>query len=187
MVAASGDAVYVELVNGVGETVGCMSKLEAHQHGGQLHRAVSVVLFKGERLLLQRRALSKYHFAGYWANTCCSHPFPGESPLAAAKRTLETEMGIEADLGEVGAFCYRERDPKSGLVEYEYDHVFLGEIDDEPEPNPREISEIRWLAASEYASLDNVAPWLPLILDLLARKDGKYKAFANQALALSYQ
>lgn len=115
----------VILVNEKDEPIGTMEKLEAHQKGA-LHRAFSVFLFnpKGE-LLLQRRALHKYHSAGLWTNTCCSHPRPGEETSAAAHRRLKEEMGMEADLRFMTSFQYRS-EFENGLTEHEFDHVFIG-------------------------------------------------------------
>ncbi|MET9933122.1 NUDIX domain-containing protein, partial [Streptomyces sp. NPDC006324] len=77
--------IMLELVDEDGRTIGTAEKLTAHQAPGQLHRAFSVFLFdETGRLLLQRRALGKYHSPGVWSNTCCGHPYPGEAPFAAA-------------------------------------------------------------------------------------------------------
>ncbi|MFM8243829.1 MAG: isopentenyl-diphosphate Delta-isomerase, partial [Crocinitomicaceae bacterium] len=83
----------VVLVNELDQDLGVMEKLEAHQKG-LLHRAFSVLIFNSNNeLLLQRRAFGKYHSEGLWTNTCCSHPYPGETILSAGKRRLKEEMG----------------------------------------------------------------------------------------------
>lgn len=104
---------------------GTMEKMEAHEKG-LLHRAFSVFIFnkKGD-FLLQQRALDKYHNGGLWTNTCCSHPFPGEYVLDAAKRRLYEEMGFETELSPSFNFTYRATFD-NGLTEYEFDHVFTG-------------------------------------------------------------
>jgi len=85
----------LQLVNEMGLTIGTVDKLSAHENGGRLHRAVSVVLFDDSgRILIQRRSASKYHFAGKWANAACSHPFEGESLEQAGRRALAEEPGI---------------------------------------------------------------------------------------------
>lgn len=148
-----------------------MEKISAHRDGGSLHRAISVLLFDSEgRILIQKRAADKYHFGGYWANTCCSHPAPGEAPLEAALRTLQREMGMGAELDQVGEFVYRATDAESGLTEWEYDHVFFGKSQAAPAPNPNEVSEIAWLTPSELQKLidekrEEVSPWLIEIFD----------------------
>ena len=89
------EAIMLELVDEDGATIGTAEKLAAHQPPGQLHRAFSVFLFDEQgRLLLQRRALGKYHSPGVWSNTCCGHPYPGEAPFAAAARRTYEELGI---------------------------------------------------------------------------------------------
>ncbi len=76
----------VILVDQDDQPVGTMEKMEAH-HSGLLHRAFSVFIFnsKGE-LLLQQRALDKYHSPGLWTNTCCSHPRPGEAYISCCQQ-----------------------------------------------------------------------------------------------------
>src|SRR5690606_36456296 len=115
---------YVMLVDEQDHVVGTMEKIEAHRLG-RLHRAISVFVFDGEqRLLLQQRALHKYHSPGLWTNTCCTHPRPGETALAAANRRLGEEMGLKGDLAF--AFTFRYREPfDNGLIEHELDHVFI--------------------------------------------------------------
>ena len=100
---------YVVLVNNKGEEIGKEEKLRAHQLG-ELHLAFSVFIFnkKGE-LLLQRRSLEKYHSAGLWSNTCCSHPRPGFDIKEEAVRRLKEEMGIKEELKEIFSFIYKVR------------------------------------------------------------------------------
>ena len=97
---------HVVLVDEHDKEIGTMEKMEAHQKG-LLHRAFSVLVFnsKGE-LLLQQRALSKYHSGGLWTNTCCSHPQPGETIVQAAQRKLMQEMGFVCDLTYSHKFIY---------------------------------------------------------------------------------
>ena len=122
---------------------GTGEKLEIHRRG-LLHRAFSVFLFDGERLLVQRRAAGKYHSAGLWANTCCSHPREGEPLAEAVLRRLEEECGIAgAEVQEAGSFVYRAVFP-NGLTEYEVDHVFAGEYAGAFDPDPEEIAELRY-------------------------------------------
>src|SRR5689334_1471602 len=101
------DLEQVVLVDEDDREVGLASKLDAHR-AGQRHRAVSVFVFDTDgRLLLQRRSAGKYHSGGRWANTCCSHPRPGESTGEAASRRLREEMGVECSLEPRGQFTYR--------------------------------------------------------------------------------
>src|SRR5258708_39555709 len=102
-----------------------MEKMQAHR-SALLHRAFSVFVFnsKGE-MLLQRRALNKYHSGGLWTNACCSHPQPGESIEISARKRLMEELGFDVPLEKIFDFVYRS-DFDNGLTEHEFDHVFVG-------------------------------------------------------------
>ncbi|QNL48871.1 isopentenyl-diphosphate Delta-isomerase [Olivibacter sp. SDN3] len=136
----------VILVNLQDEIVGSMEKMEAHQKG-ILHRAFSVFLFNSEdELLLQRRAMHKYHSGGLWTNTCCSHPAPGETIMNAAKRRLVEEMGIVADLKLIDSFIYKAH-LDNGLIEHEYDHLLTGNYNGEVAlVNQEEVMDFKWIA-----------------------------------------
>ena len=118
----------VILVDEKDNPIGVAEKMEAHEKG-LLHRAFSVFIFnsKGE-MLLQQRALHKYHSGGLWTNACCSHPNPGEDILAASQRRLKEEMGFEVSVEKVFDFMYKT-EFDNGLAEHEFDHVFAGEYD----------------------------------------------------------
>ncbi len=158
----------VVLVDENDREIGVEEKIKAHENGGRLHRAISVFVFnsKGE-LLLQRRALSKYHAPGLWANTCCSHPRPGESAEQAAKRRLKEEMGFTCELKEIFSLIYKAH-VGNGLTEHEYDHVFLGFWEGEPHPAPEEVCEWRWASVEEIEkdlkeNPGKYAPWFRII------------------------
>lgn len=158
---------------------GAMEKLAAHRAPGTPHLAFSVVLSDAEgRLLLQRRSDDKHHFRGRWANTCCSHPRPGEGVVEACRRRLSFELGLDAtfDLEVAGAFWYRAEDPGSGLVEHEYDVVVLGRLPDDATlaPRPDEVAELAWLSVEEATALaagPEAAPWLGLVLEVVRDPD----------------
>ncbi|AZS75239.1 isopentenyl-diphosphate delta-isomerase [Streptomyces lydicus] len=164
------EPIMLELVDEDGTTIGTAEKLAAHQPPGQLHRAFSVFLFdeKG-RLLLQRRALGKYHSPGVWSNTCCGHPYPGEAPFAAAARRTAEELGLAPSLlAEAGTVRYNHPDPASGLVEQEYNHLFVGLVRAEPAPDPEEIGETAFVTPEELAERHAGAPfsaWFMTVLD----------------------
>jgi isopentenyl-diphosphate delta-isomerase len=161
----------VILVDESDNELGTCEKLEAHLNGGRLHRAFSVFLFHPDgRLFLQRRAAGKYHFPGLWTNACCSHPRPGESTDAAAHRRLGEELGIDAEISEAFAFVYRAEDPASGLTEHEFDHVFLGTFDGEPNLNLSETDAYRWISRADLlveleTSPENFTPWFKIALE----------------------
>jgi len=124
--------------------VSLCEKLQAHVEG-KLHRALSVILFNDQgELLLQQRAHSKYHSGGLWTNTCCSHPRPGEPALDAAKRRLFEEMGICCALDKSFDFVYRAVVDKN-LIEHEFDHVYFGRFNAEPQLNPEEAAAWKWM------------------------------------------
>jgi isopentenyl-diphosphate delta-isomerase len=167
-------AERVVLVGERGEPIGSAGKLDAHRPPGMLHLAFSVFVFdRRGRVLLQQRAAGKYHFAGRWSNTACGHPRPGETLVAAATRRLVEEMGIDAELSEVGHFRYRAVDPASHLVENELDHVLVGCTDAEPRPDPDEVGDWRWVGVAELRSdlgahAERYSPWLRQALDVAA-------------------
>jgi isopentenyl-diphosphate delta-isomerase len=156
----------VILVDKQDNAQGSMDKMEAHVQG-KLHRAVSVFLFNSAGdLLLQQRAVEKYHSAGKWSNTCCSHPRPGEANMDAAHRRLMEEMGMECHLKHQFSFIYRT-EFNNGLVEHEYDHVFTGVSDELPVPDPAEAADYRYLSPVDIANdlrqyPDNYTEWFKI-------------------------
>ncbi len=138
----------VILVDKADNEVGVEEKMEAHREG-KLHRAFSIFVFSSDgRLLLQQRALSKYHCPGLWSNTCCSHPRPGELVEAAAHRRLVEEMGFDCPLREAFSFTYKVKFD-NGLVENEFDHVLMGRYDGVVKANPDEAESWKWLGINE--------------------------------------
>mgnify|MGYP000583820652 CR=1 FL=1 len=132
------------LVDQNDKVVGFGEKMQVHQEG-QLHRAFSLfVINSNNQLLLQKRAYSKYHSGGLWANTCCSHPLKGENIEETIHTRLMEEMGFDCELNPFFKFLYRV-DLDNGLTEYEYDHVFLGRFEGAPDPNPEEVCDWKWM------------------------------------------
>ena len=128
--------------------IGLMEKMEAHKQA-VLHRAFSVFLFNTQgKMLLQQRALTKYHSAGLWTNTCCSHPRPGETLENAVARRLMEEMGITTKVSKAFDFIYQAELPDN-LKEYEFDHVFIGNYDDEVRPNHLEVANFVYQSIEE--------------------------------------
>lgn len=138
----------VILVNEKDEKIGLMSKLEAHEKG-VLHRAFSVFIFndKGE-LMLQQRALNKYHSPGLWTNTCCSHQRDGEDTLEAGTRRLDEEMGFTTPLKVTTSFIYKAPFD-NGLTEHELDHILIGYFNGEPTINTLEVAAWKWMPLIE--------------------------------------
>ena len=152
-----------------------VEKLEAHVRGLR-HKAVSVFVLQGERLLIQQRALGKYHTPGLWANTCCTHPDWDETPAHCATRRLREELGITGlDVSRRGRIEYRA-EVGGGLIEHEVVEVFVGEApaDLHLAPNPEEVMATRWVAVAdlmqEVARSPQVfTPWLRIYLAEHAR------------------
>lgn len=166
----TGEAILLELVDEDGRTIGTAEKLSAHQAPGQLHRAFSVFLFDEQgRLLLQQRALGKYHSPGVWSNTCCGHPYPGEAPFTAAARRTYEELGVSPSLlAEAGTVRYNHPDPDSGLVEQEFNHLFVGMVQSALRPDPSEVGETAFVTADELArrhAEGSFSAWFMTVLD----------------------
>lgn len=162
----------VELVDDAGRPIGSAAKLRAHEPPGMLHRAFSVFLLDAAgRLILQRRAFGKYHSGGLWSNTCCGHPAPGEDPPRAASRRLEEELGLEVgptDLVPAGTVRYEVTDRVSGLVEREFNHLFVGRAVGSPLPNAEEVADVAHVELDRLAVTQIDGPaysaWFPIVL-----------------------
>lgn len=172
----NGRAEQVVLVSENDEPIGVEEKLRAHQLGA-LHRAFSVFVFNASgQLLLQRRALTKYHSRGLWSNTCCGHPRPGETVEKASRRRLNEEMGFDSELRKLFHFVYHAR-LEDGLVEHEYDHVLVGHFDGIPEADLTEVAEWKWVeVATLRADLEEhperYTYWFRLSFDRFLRAAG---------------
>ena len=158
------------LVDENDKETGLKEKLSVHRDG-DLHRALSVFIFDPTgKMLLQRRALEKYHSGGLWTNACCSHPKPEEPVKTAAVRRLKEEMGLRCDnLQRSFSFKYKAQ-VDHGLIEHEFDHVFIGVTDQKPQPNPAEVCEYSYLSLSEIEKDLQLHPekytvWFKLIFD----------------------
>jgi isopentenyl-diphosphate delta-isomerase len=166
---ANNEFSYVILVDSNDNAIGKMEKIEAHEKG-LLHRAFSVFIFNdNNELLLQQRALSKYHTPGLWTNTCCSHQKVGETNIEAGQRRLMEEMGFSVPLKEKMAFTYKA--PFSnGLTEHEYDHILVGHYNDEPQPNPEEVESWKWQKIEDIVedishNPEKYTAWFKIIFD----------------------
>jgi isopentenyl-diphosphate delta-isomerase len=158
----------VILVDAHDNAIGTMEKMEAHEKG-LLHRAFSILLLndKGE-MLVQQRALEKYHSPGLWTNACCSHPRPTETNLDAANRRLKEELGMSVDLTEIFHFTYRA-EFDHGLIEHEIDHVFLGITNVNPTINLSEVMSYTWMNLTELqediiAHPEKFTAWFNLLM-----------------------
>lgn len=170
---------YVVLVDDQDCETGLAEKLEAHR-SNLLHRAFSAFVFReiaGQppELLLQQRALGKYHSPGLWTNTCCSHPRDGENIVSAGQRRLQEELGLSAELKDFGWFHYNAHF-ENGMSENEIDHVLVGYIlpSQSFTPNTDEVHATRWVT---IADLENeleknpgsFTPWLMEALQIVKK------------------
>jgi isopentenyl-diphosphate delta-isomerase len=160
----------VILVDENDNEIGTREKQQAHI-SGELHRAISVFIFNSEgKMLLQRRAHHKYHSGGLWTNACCSHPRPTEETLAAARRRLSEEMGIDCrELKHAFSFTYKAI-LDNNLTEHEFDHVFIGKTDQTPKINQEEVCEWKYISMTELEkdilkNPQNYTYWFKLIFD----------------------
>jgi len=159
----------VILVDSNDNQIGLMPKMEAHEKA-VLHRAFSVFVFNNKNeLMLQKRAMHKYHSPGLWTNTCCSHQRDGESNLAAGKRRLFEEMGFVTELKETTSFIYKAPF-ENGLTEHEYDHILVGQYESVPKINKDEVAEWKWMGLeSVKTDIQNVpgnyTAWFKIIFE----------------------
>ncbi len=148
-------------------------KLEVHKKG-LLHPAISVFIFSEDKLLIQRRALEKYHTPGLWTNTCCTHPLPGEKPKICSERRLKEEMGITGvNLNFITSIEYKA-DVGNGLIENELVDIFSGFVE-EPKsfnfcPNPKEVMDTKWIGIEEISREirkhpEKFTPWLKIYIE----------------------
>lgn len=162
------------LVDGLDRQIGTAPKDRVHTEG-LLHRAFSVIMVRdgaqGLETLLAKRAACKYHSAGLWANTCCSHPRAGEELFDAVCRRVREELGCNAvDLRQICACAYRAPFP-NGLCEYEYDHVLIARCEGEVRPDPSEVDDVRWVGLDDLATElaqhpETFAAWAPMVLTM---------------------
>lgn len=154
----------------IDETLAPVDKLEAHERGLR-HKAVSVFVVRGSEILMQRRALSKYHTPGLWTNTCCTHPLWDESPGECAVRRLEQELGITGLFPKYRHQLEYRADVGNGMIEHEVVDVFLARSQQTlpVTPNPDEVMETRWVDYYDLLSEisrhpDRFTPWLKIYL-----------------------
>ena len=175
------------------EVIGPISKLDSHHGDGKYHRAFSVMLFDSSgRLLLQRRASHKITFPDVWANSCCSHPLHSEEEMElknalgvkrAAVRKLEQELGIHPSQVPIEKFDfvtkmrYQARQDED-WIEREIDHCLVIHADVDVNPNPNEVSEIKWVSQADLEEMlvadDNenvIAPWFRCIAARIMNDD----------------
>ena len=173
--------------------VGPISKADSHYQSGSLHRAFSVLLFNSDgKMLLQQRAHDKITFPSVWANSCCSHPLASAEEMeednalgvkVAAIRKLDQELGISPDSIDINDFHFITKMRYSARmnadwIEREIDHILMIQADVELNPNPNEVSAVKWVSAKELEVMlvgeegdEVIAPWFRCIAARLMNKD----------------
>ena len=158
--------------------IGTISKADAHDATGTLHRAFSLFIFNDQgELLLQQRSPEKRLWGGYWSNSCCSHPRAGETMDEAVHRRLEDELGMTASLEFVYKFIYQADFGEAG-AEHELCWVYVGRATSDVHVNVAEISDWRWISRAaldtemaEYP--DRFTPWFTMEWERLKEEIGR--------------
>jgi isopentenyl-diphosphate Delta-isomerase len=167
----------VVLVNEKNKKIGVEEKLKAHKEG-KLHRAISVLIFNSKgQILLQQREKTKYHCGGLWSNAVCTNPQPNETFKQAAHRRLKEEIGISCNLVKAFSFIYTAKFD-NGLIENELDSVFIGQSDEVPKLNPKEVMDYKWVLLKDLKkdilnTPEKYTIWFKIILDKLTNKQIK--------------
>lgn len=172
---------YVILVDKYDNKIGTCEKMKAHLEG-KLHRAFSIFIINSNKeILLQKRALAKYHSGGLWTNACCSHPRDFETVENAAHRRMSEELGINCELKEIFSFFYKVK-LDNDLYEHEYDHVFLGKFDGMPRIDPNEVDSCIWMNTEELQKSIECDPtkftfWFKLVINAVLVYMGRTDIF----------
>ncbi|MCG1036380.1 NUDIX hydrolase [Polaribacter sargassicola] len=105
-------------------------KSEAHKNGW-FHATVHIWLFTAdEKILLQKRAMTKKVFPGLWDISVAGHIAAGEDVLTSAKREVLEEIGLqlsEKDFIKIGTRIHQVKHP-NGIQDNEHHHVFIAEL-----------------------------------------------------------
>ena len=154
-------------VNG---TLTPVEKLEAHVKGLR-HKAVSVFVLRGDAVLMQQRAMGKYHTPGLWTNTCCTHPEWDEAPEVCAVRRLDEELGITGIVPQHRHHLEYRADVGGGLIEHEVVDVYVADADNRLQvtPNPDEVMAVEWVRFTDLLTQvektpERFTPWLRIYL-----------------------
>ena len=171
------DSEALIVVDAQDQVLGYDSKAALHRGSGTLHRAFSIFLFNAQgEVLLQQRSDQKALWPAFWSNTCCSHPRKGETYEIATQRRLKEELGVSADLAFTHRFQYQAQYDESG-ADHELCSVYVGVVDRDPNPNPLEVANWRWISPSALDQWLNehpetLTPWFKLEWEAL--RSGRY-------------
>ncbi|KKR90625.1 isopentenyl-diphosphate delta-isomerase [Candidatus Woesebacteria bacterium RIFOXYC1_FULL_41_14] len=160
----------IVLVDEKDAVLGFGEKFSTHKIPVPLHRAISIVIFNADKMLITKRAATKPTWGGVWSNAVCTHPYPEESYKEAAERRIYEELGFKTPLKEVFIFTYQAEMDDRQWGECELDHVFVGNYDGQLSPNPEEIDDYKWIEVKKLKkdllkSPRKYTPWFKLILE----------------------
>jgi isopentenyl-diphosphate delta-isomerase len=164
----------VVLVDDTGTVLGSAPKATVHHGDTPLHLGFSCYLTSPSgQLLLTQRSWDKLTWPGWWTNTCCGHPLPGEGLVDAVARRLDFELGTRAAELTLVLPAFRYRAECNGVVENELCPVFLGRVDAAVSRRPSEVAAVEWVDLSSLAVGREsrelaLTPWARLQLPLLA-------------------
>lgn len=151
--------------------LGFKEKFATHKIPVPLHRAISIVIFNKDKseMLITKRAKTKPTWPYFWTNAVCSHPYPNESYLTAAKRRLYEELGFRTVVKEVFNFTYSAKMDNEIWGEHELDHTFVGVYEGKIHPNPTEIAGYEWVKIVDLKrdikkNPKKYSPWFKIIL-----------------------
>ena len=164
----------IVLVDEKDKVVGFGEKYKTHKIPVRLHRAISILIFNNDRsqMLIAKRNITKPTWGGYWSNAVCTHPYPGETYQDAAERRLFEELGVKTSLTEAFNFTYEAKMDDGVWGECELDHVFEGKYNGAINPNPKEVSDHKWISIRELkkdisANPGKYTPWIKIIISRL--------------------
>lgn len=152
--------------------IGVCSKEEAHREG-KLHRAFSVFLINGNKVMIQKRAKTKYHTPSLWTNSCCSHTRKGENVVESAEKRCYEELGINVKLKKIFDFVYYYKF-REDLIEYEYDNVLIGNYNGEFNLDKEEAEDYKWVEINDLLNMvvnepSKFTPWFIICLPKIAK------------------
>lgn len=144
----------IVLVDESGQPTGEAEKLASHHAQTPLHLAFSCYVFNAAgEILVTQRATAKKVWPGVWTNSVCGHPAPGEAMEAAIARRLDYELGMSAADLRCALPDYRYTTPPfNGIIENEFCPVYLARATSDPQPNPAEVGDYRWMAWPDFVA-----------------------------------
>lgn len=160
----------IAIVDKKDNIIGFMDKEKVHKEN-ILHRAFSIFVFdKKMNLLIQKRSKEKYHSAGLWSNSCCSHQQKGEELEQAINRCMENELGVVINKRiSVGKFYYNVK-LENGMNENEIDRIYIAFYNGEKlNINKDEIEKVEWINVDKLtkdieSSSEKYTYWFKYIL-----------------------